>query len=165
MVATPSLPKTKKGLLKVLDIDYPAISFRAGTSFMWSHHDSAITYPIQAEYKPSFIWSLLHELGHALLSHEDFKHDLDLVRLERDAWDKARELSIVYGTEIPDDHIEACIDTYRDWLYARSLCPNCHQCGLQTARTEYGCAFCSKRWTVSESRLCRVSRRTAKNPA
>jgi hypothetical protein len=80
--------------------------------------------------------------------------------MERDAWDKAIQIGKDFGLDIPTEHIEYCLDTYRDWLYARSLCPICHQCGLQSSKTAYTCVFCSTSWSVSKSRLCRVTRRT-----
>lgn len=159
MAVTHSERKAKTDLLGRLLNDHPAITFRSGSSFAWSQHELTITYPGDSIGSPSFAWSILHELGHALLGHETFTHDLSLIRLERDAWDRARELSVDYGVEIPDEHIEACMDSYRDWLYARSLCPHCHQCGIQTERTMYSCVFCNYAWNVSESRLCRTTRR------
>ena len=162
MAVTRSPHKTKTELLALVRTLHPAITFTSGDAFMWSAHDSAVTYPAGATNAVSFAYSLLHEIGHGLLGHDAFANDLELTMLERDAWDKAVEISAQIDIVIPDDHIEACMDTYRDWLYTRSLCPHCHQCGIQMARTEYSCAFCRHSWTVSASRLCRVTRRAIK---
>jgi len=157
MAAMHSLAKSKTGLIAALKTAYPKLKFQKGQSFVWSPTDATVHYTSARD--DTFAYSLLHEVGHALLEHSTFKSDLDLLKLERDAWDTAVELSAAYSVEIPDEHIEHCIDTYRDWLYARSLCPNCKQCGLQTAKTMYQCVFCNHAWIVSESRLCKVTRR------
>lgn len=159
MAATPS-PSKSKTLIAELERAYPRLTFKLGESFVWSPGDLCVNYPKKTE--KTFAFSLLHEVGHALLEHASFKSDLDLLRMERDAWDKAVEISKQHGIKIPHDHIERCVDTYRDWLYARSLCPNCKQCGLQTSKTSYACVFCSEQWKISESRLCKVTRRSIK---
>lgn len=158
MAATHSRNKVKANTLSQLKRDYPQFVFAAGTSHMWSALTKTITYK-RTETGEKGMPSILHELGHALLGHNAFKSDVDLIRLERDAWDKAVEIAQIYDVTISNKHIESCIDTYRDWLYARSLCPECKQCGIQTASTLYQCVFCSHRWQVSPSRLCRVVRR------
>lgn len=162
MVAMHSPSKAKTVLVEQLKKHYPAISFLPGLSFVWSPIELVVTYDLTDNKSDTFVFSLLHEVGHALLEHNNFTSDLSLVKIERDAWNKAVEIAVDYGVEIPDVHIESCIDTYRDWLHARSLCPNCHQCGVQTSKTSYSCVFCRHHWAVSESRLCRVTRRSIK---
>lgn len=165
MVVMRSPNKPKTALVALLQKHYPAISFLAGNAFAWSPADASIMYDLSNKNNGAFAFSLLHEVGHALLGHSVFKNDVVLIKLERDAWDKAVEISGSHGIKIPPEHIEQCLDTYRDWLYARSLCPNCHQCGLQTSKTSYRCVFCPHEWKVSESRLCKVTRRSIKkNP-
>lgn len=161
MAATISPPRTKTALLSQLELLYPAIDFTEGDSFAYSYGDNRVMYPGSRSHFLQFSYSLLHELGHAEALHNNFKNDLELINLERDAWDIAVRIGHKIGIAIDTNHIEKCMDTYRDWLYARSLCPNCHQCGLQSGSREYSCPFCQNRWTVSESRLCKVSRRNA----
>lgn len=158
MAAMHSHNKVKDRVIEELKRDYPQFVFNAGTSHMWSALTNTITYKSTDTGQKS-VPSILHELGHALLGHNTFKSDVELIKLERDAWDKAVEIAPIYDVKISKKHVERCIDTYRDWLYARSLCPECKQCGLQTASTLYQCVFCSHRWQVSPSRLCRVVRR------
>ena len=43
---------------------------------------------------------LLHELGHALLGHRDFKTEVERLKMEVMAWEKAKELAPKYGVEI-----------------------------------------------------------------
>jgi hypothetical protein len=162
MAATRLPNKSKILTFAKIELMYPAIRFLPGEVFSWSPVDHIIHYPKQAPFDSSFIYSLLHEIGHAELLHNNFTNDLSLVKIERDAWEKSKEIAQKLGTTIDDEHIEKCMDTYRDWLYARSLCPNCHQCGIQTSKTAYKCIFCDHAWRVSESRLCKVTRRSIK---
>lgn len=162
MGATHLASKPKILTLKSIMLMYPAITFTPGEVFSWSAGDTTVFYPAKAPFDSSFIYSFLHEIGHGLLMHNNFTNDLGLVSLERDAWEKSKEIAQKVGTSIDEEHIEKCMDTYRDWLYARSLCPNCHQCGLQTSKTAYKCVFCEHTWKVSESRLCKVTRRSIK---
>lgn len=165
MDATSSPARTNSPTLKAIVSMFPAITFTKGEIFSWSHGNNTIYYPADAKFDSSFICSFLHEIGHAELMHNNFTSDLSLVSMERDAWEKADEIAQKVGTTIDAEHIEKCMDTYRDWLYARSLCPYCHQCGLQTSKTAYKCVFCDNEWKVSESRLCKVTRRSIKkNP-
>lgn len=143
---------------------FTSYAFEPSETFAWSPEQNTIFYPREQSLSKQFFYSLLHEIGHAELSHTLFTSDVDLLRIEREAWNKAEQLSSQFGIELSDEHIEKCMDTYRDWLYARSMCPHCHQCGIQSAKTTYYCPFCTHTWKVSESRLCRVVRRsTAKN--
>ena len=158
MAATRSQHKSKSLILQSLKKAYPELVFKAGDVFMWSARENTVYFPARST-KPTFPFSLLHETGHALLGHKEFSSDLGLLKMERDAWDKACEIAHEFDVEVPADFVEECMDTYRDWLYARSLCPHCHQCGIQTEKTTYSCVFCRHHWTVSESRLCRVTRR------
>lgn len=119
----------------------------------WSYSEQAIFYDNDAA-------KLLHELGHALLDHRDFVHDVDLLHIERDAWEKARQLAQKYEMEIDDDTVETALDSYRDWLHARSLCPRCHQTGLQDNQTlNYYCVNCPARWQVNDARACGLKRK------
>jgi hypothetical protein len=140
---------------------YPDINFTEGEVFSYSHGDSTVTYPNNVSNLTEFLYSLLHETGHAELLHNNFSSDIDLVNIERDAWERSIDIGQKIDVVVDSEHIEKCMDTYRDWLYARSLCPHCHQCGIQSARTTYSCPFCHNSWTVSLSRLCKVSRRGA----
>lgn len=162
MDATHSPSNSKSSLLERLKKAYPAYSFKIGNHFAWDAHTTTVSYPISAEHAETFSYSLLHELGHAELMHNNFTSDVELVRMERAAWEKAIEIANTFNETISYEHIETCMDTYRDWLYARSLCPTCKQCGIQTGTTEYSCAFCRAHWKVNASRLCRVTRRTIK---
>jgi len=162
MDATRSQLKTKKLTLDGIVLQHQAIHFAPDTMFRWEPETNTITYPKDTAQNEQFYFSLFHEIGHAKLMHNSFKSDLELLKIERSAWDTACCVANTFDVDIDSDHIESCMDTYRDWLYARSLCPTCKQCGLQTAKTQYSCAFCGAHWKVNASRLCRVTRTTIK---
>lgn len=151
-----------KVLLSKLQRDFPDLSFRDGATFLWSPRHHVVTYKQAATNSVVAQWSLLHEVGHALLSHRHYDSDFELLMLEVDAWAKAEELAEQYGLEIDAGHIQDCLDTYRDWLYQRSTCPTCTHCSLQEDRRTYLCFNCGTSWQVSNSRLCRPYRRTQK---
>jgi hypothetical protein len=149
-----------KDVLARVQSAYPQIRFAEGTDFMWSIKDQTVTYSTNVSDTDKFTSSLCHELSHGILGHADFKHDIELIKLERDAWDHATTIARdLFDLTIPTDHIEDCMNTYRDWLYQRSLCPTCKQCGLQQTKQQYSCIMCNSRWRVNVSRLCRVHKR------
>lgn len=85
---------------------------------------------------------LLHELGHATLGHCNFATDVERLRMERAAWEKAREYCGLYGVEYDENFIESELDSYRDWLHQRSKCPKCGQTRYQLQTGRYVCPFC-----------------------
>jgi hypothetical protein len=153
-------PLTMDEILSNLKKNYPALSFTAGEQFCWSPETGEIFYKTGSRGKKAS-WSLLHETGHALLGHQSYKADFELVRLEVAAWEKARELANSLGITIDDDHIQDCLDTYRDWLYKRSICPSCTTKCLQSADfAHYRCFNCHTTWRVTASRFARAYRST-----
>ncbi len=150
-------------LLQKLKSHHPAIEFVPGSRFSWSPVKNQVVYKVPDDKLDKVsVWSLLHELAHALLGHNNFSSDFELLSLEAQAWSKANELAKKYGHTIDDDHIQDCLDTYRDWLYARSSCPFCSSCSLQTDSKTYACFNCGGSWQVSASRLCRAYRKKQK---
>ncbi|MES2970958.1 MAG: hypothetical protein V4702_01390 [Patescibacteria group bacterium] len=103
-------------------------------------------------------WALVHEVAHALLDHQSYQTDAGLLKLEVEAWEKARDLGTKLDLSIDEEHIQECLNTYRDWLYARSTCPTCMLNSLQIDETTYQCLNCSTRWSVSGARFCRPYR-------
>lgn len=151
-------------LRKTLEAKYPELQFVADKQFYWSPETREIFYRSSAEGAKAE-WSLLHETGHALLDHTSYKADFELLRLEVAAWDKARELAGDLGIEIDENHIQDCLDTYRDWLHKRSICPRCNAtCLQQDDHAHYRCFNCHAVWQVSASRFCRAYRRTKQEP-
>ncbi|HSH55547.1 MAG TPA: hypothetical protein VK983_01825 [Candidatus Limnocylindrales bacterium] len=147
-------------LVEILAKDYPQLTFVAGTSFYWCPETSEVFYDAFKEYQDASAWSLLHETSHALLGHTCYKADLELLKLEVGAWEHAQQMAPKYAIKIDQDYVQDCLDTYRDWLYRRSLCPGCGtQCIQLDASSYYRCFNCHTRWHVSPSRFCRPYRR------
>jgi hypothetical protein len=155
-------------LLARLSAAYPQLHFSPGQQFCWSPETDEIFYKSAAagfEDHQKAKWSLLHEVGHALLSHKTYQADFQLVRLEVAAWEKARQLAIEFGISINEDHIQDCLDTYRDWLYQRSICPSCSsKCLQQGDYTHYRCFNCHAVWRVTPSLFSRSYRKTKNVP-
>ncbi len=128
---------------------------KQGELFGWDHTACAITYHPGA---PDAQLYLLHEFGHALLGHRTYTRDIDLVTMERAAWERAGELATSYDITLSDELIEQALDSYRDWLHARSLCPTCGATGVQVATGTYHCLACHRDWRVNEARRCGLRR-------
>ncbi len=162
MVATisPNRYMDMQALIAELQQQYPGLRFKAGKQFCWSPETGEVFYKTNATSQQA-AWSLLHETGHALLGHTSYRADFELLRMEIDAWQKARELAASFELTIDEDHIEDCLDTYRDWLYKRSICPKCTtKCLQQGDFVHYRCFNCSTTWRVTTSRFCRAYRST-----
>ncbi len=142
-----------------IQADHPQFRFVVSPYASWSPRDNEIRYTLSGIHA---IASMLHELAHALLNHQTYQTDLDLLNKEVTAWEHATKLAERYSVTLDPDHIQDCLDTYRDWVHKRSTCPNCHANGLQTASIpRYSCINCGQQWRVSNSRFCRSYRRTA----
>lgn len=151
-----------KALLERLKTDYPDIIFTAGDTFFWSPRDKTVTYTHISTQPHIASWSLLHEVSHGILGHTGYDSDFQLVQLEAEAWSYALKLGRRYGIEIKPEHIQDCLDTYRDWLHRRSTCPACGIVSTQQDPKTYKCFNCKTSWHVSNSRFCRPYRRTVK---
>ena len=145
-------------LVEKLHSKYPNLKFTSSDSFYWSPESNEIFYDEKAKGKIAE-WSLIHEVGHALLQHKSYDADYMLLKLEIEAWEKAKEISKDLNIDIDKNHIENCLDTYRDWLYKRSICPKCTNKSLQQNDFKhYECFNCHMRWRVTTSRFCRTYR-------
>ncbi len=143
-------------LLTQLKRTHPTLTFEPSDSFRWSPSTQTLYFDESAPDGAAF---LLHELGHALLNHQEYHRDIDLIKIERDAWSYASNtLSVQFNVPINDELIQANLDTYRDWLHTRSTCPKCHTTGLQTAPQSYQCVGCGHEWKVNEARNCQLRR-------
>lgn len=152
MPSTPSL-------LHKLKEDYPQLSFTAGDRFSWSPSKNTVTYD-KSDLKNTNI--LLHELAHGILSHRNYSKDVELLALESAAWEKALEIAPAYDIAISDDTVQDNLDTYRQWLHARSTCTQCGATGYQSGKKEYSCVACSHTWRVNEARICALRRYSTK---
>jgi hypothetical protein len=147
-------------LVEILRSDYPQITFIAGQKASWLPAKKQITYT-NGETGNQALWTMLHELGHGLLEHTTYTSDAQLLKLETAAWQRATELVERYKVSpIDEDHVQECLDTYRDWLHKRSTCPHCGNHGIQASQSLYICINCQNTWKVSSARFCRPYRLT-----
>jgi hypothetical protein len=151
-------------LLPKLTADYPQFSFKKAALFQWSPTEMTVSYDLFHNHGVAL---LLHELSHGLLDHTDYTRDIELLSMEREAWVRAKEVANNYNLLIDEEIIEAHLDTYRDWLHARSTCPACGATGHQVKKQVYHCVACQNDWRVNDARLCglkRYSLKTQKHP-
>lgn len=147
-------------LIEQIKKDHPELKVKPGQAHCWSPEKKQISYG-----DPSgrhFLEGLLHELGHARLKHRNFASDVDLLQKEVEAWQEARRLAERYKVKIDENHIQECLDTYREWLYRRSRCPECESAGVQKSPQNYRCINCNNSWRVGSSRSSRPYRLRAK---
>lgn len=152
--------KTMKNLLlNKLRVLSPSIEFKEAGSFYWSPQTKTVYFDRSSLATSPGQWALLHEFAHAQLHHETYPNDAGLLMLEVSAWQVAEQVSLeLLDNKIDSEHVQDCLNTYRDWLYARSTCPTCALNSLQINETTYQCMNCSTRWSVSPSRFCRPYR-------
>lgn len=150
-------------LLERVQRDYPELKIRVGKKFMYRPPRTIfVEQPVKSEQKngsegraiaenspnwlqndeQNYCLQLLHELGHALLRHTDYKTDVGRLKMERAAWDQAGELCERYGIQYDEEFVEVELDTYRDWLHQRSRCPDCGIVRYQDRKGVYHCPFC-----------------------
>ena len=140
-------------LLNTLLKQYPGLSFVDDNSFFWSPKDKSVHFSADRLAEAQGQWSLIHELAHGLLEHSTYITDYELLSYEVADWQKALEIAPKYNINIDAEHIEECLDSYRDWLYARSTCPTCHLNSLQIRPDSYKCRNCICKWRASPYRL------------
>lgn len=146
--------KNINSVLQELKSLQPDITFVPGNNFVWSSSNKSITY-INND-SPESIWALIHETAHAKLGHTSYNSDQHLLKMEVEAWHEAKALASKLDVQIDSDHIEDCLDTYRDWLHQRSSCPSCNVVTLQNNNRTYKCFNCHKSWSMPESPLCKI---------
>jgi hypothetical protein len=144
-------------LIKKIQRDHPGLVFNTGGAHCWSPEEGRISYT--GEDKAHSIEGLLHEVGHARLNHQTYSSDLELLQKEVEAWQEALCLAGLYSLDFDEEHMQDCLDTYRDWVHKRSTCPTCYGTGLQEDRTHYICLNCGQTWFVTSSRFRRPYRR------
>lgn len=143
-------------LLSKVTQDHPQYTFLPSKEFRWSHTTKTIYYNPSAKYAAEL---LIHELAHAHLHHADFSLDVILINKEAAAWQYARDtLASQYSFSISDTVINHSLDSYRDWLHARSSCPECHNNALQAKNGTYKCIACKCHWRANAATHCELKR-------
>lgn len=148
MALTPSL-------LNQLKTTYPTVTFVESDDFQWSPRLNTVEFDPAHELADSL---LLHEVGHSILNHNDYSKDVTLLSMETDAWEAAKKIAPDVQVPIDDDDVQDHLDTYRDWLHARSTCPRCEANGYQNGVRLYACVACGHSWRVNEARTCALRR-------
>lgn len=149
-----------KTLLEHLQQDFSHITFLKDKTFRWSFHKQTVFYNLSLPYAAQM---LLHETAHGILRHKDYNLDVQLIKKELAAWEYAQEtLAPQYGITLTTEYIEESLDSYRQWLHARSTCPECHIAAFQTKTGTYACVACGCQWRANDARKLRLRRlRTA----
>lgn len=129
------------GLVKKLNEDFPEYRFREGRKFMFRPPRTIILSRTIFDEKVAKM-QLLHELGHALSGHFEYKNDIERVKMEREAWGRAAELAEKYQVEYDPGVAEEELDSYRDWLHMRSTCPDCGSTRYVGEDKQYYCPIC-----------------------
>ncbi len=155
------MPSTTANIASLISY-FPEISFVHGDDFRWMPDENTIEY---SPRDPHAVEHLLHEVAHAKLGHISYDRDIELIALEREAWRYAKiELAPLFHASIDADLIEDDLDTYRDWLHARSTCPQCQATGIQTSMQLYTCIACHAKWRVNAAMRCGLRRYIQKTP-
>ena len=130
--------KMDKVLLDRLRKDFPEIRFRSGVKFLFRPPRTVVLGADEAHSE----LLLLHEVGHALCGHRTFTTDVRRLKMEREAWTKAKSLCAKYGIVYDDEVVEHELDSYREWLDKKSRCPRCGLTRFQTPDGQYHCPRC-----------------------
>jgi len=136
---------------------FPDIEFRSSGIFAWRPHLQAIEYDEEKIATSRGLLLLLHEVGHHMSGHDRTSSDRELLKQEVQAWTKAKLLATKIGLPFDDSVREDCLETYRDWLYQRSLCPTCNHQGLEVEKL-YHCINCNEKWQTPTSLHCQIRR-------
>lgn len=142
---------------------YSQFSYKRAKTARWSPDETTVYFlPIRSSEDYAYN---LHELGHALCGHSGFTQDIDLLGLEREAWDRAAVMAGHYDTAIVPSLIEASLDSYREWMHTRSRCPHCRSAGIQQkVSLDYSCPLCGTRWHTNDARQCELRRFVIQKP-
>lgn len=150
------MPKINSLIAKTAN-DHPQFTFIATQDIdKWSHGNNTIYHNPDQTHADVF---LLHELAHALLGHTEYKRDIELLAMERDAWHYTKSiLGPQYGLTIDDEIIQESLDTYRDWIHNKSACPDCNQTGVEVEKHLYQCLSCGNQWRVNRGVSTHIKR-------
>ena len=135
------IPPIYHDFILKLTSDFPDFTFKTGKKFAFRPPKTIFLGPPQ----PNYALQTLHELAHALCGHKDYTTSVSRLKLEREAWERARSLFKTYRNLSPDswgeDFVEDSLDTYRDWLHQKTLCKTC---GLTCFESDDGTLHCPR---------------------
>lgn len=148
---------TTRSILSAIKSNYPKLNFKVGDRYYWSPSLQTVFYALLSDGSIDNVL-LIHELSHAVLGHANYSKDIELLKMERDAWEKTAELASSYNITLSDEEIETALDSYRDWLHSRSICPECNAIGHEVSDKAYHCIACGSHWRPNEARTCGLKR-------
>lgn len=122
------------------------LHFRKSQKFYWDSKNNLIYYDPSKLEDDAGRQSLLHEIGHALLGHLDYKFDLELLKMEIDAWKIAKLHSKTFNVIITKSCVDDSLNSYLNWIKDRAICPACSSLSLQNKKAQRNCAFCYFMW-------------------
>ena len=117
---------------------FPEYRFIGGRKFMFRPPRTIVIGP--EEEGDELL--LLHEVGHALSGHRDFKMNVQRLKMEMEAWEKALGLAKEFSVEFSEEAVERELDTYRDYVDKKSRCPRCGLARYETPDGQYHCPRC-----------------------
>jgi hypothetical protein len=153
-----NMPKTSLPSITDIKDRFPQFTFVPHDVFHWSPKDNTIYYNQNNLHEPEGIFQLLHEVGHGLAGHTTYDSGIQLIKIESEAWDHAKKIASSYNLKISSKQIEQCLDSYRDWLYLRSCCPNCSTIAIETKANHYRCFNCLQKWKAPANQQTRPYR-------
>ncbi len=127
-------------LIEKLKVEYPELRFKEGQKFAFRPPKTIVIGP--REEASDLL--LLHEVGHAILGHRNFKTDVERLKMEVAAWGKAQELATIYEVKWDEDVAQEELETYRGWLHQKSRCPVCGLTRFETPDGRYHCPRCEE---------------------
>lgn len=144
-----NVPEKAYDFLLELKDTYPDFSWKIGSRFKYKPEKTIFIDENCPAPWPYYALLALHELGHGLSKHKDYKTDVERLRIESEAWQRAkREIEShknwqsEYGVSYNEDFAEAELDSYRDWLHNKSKCKKCGLTRFQTEDGHYHCPNC-----------------------
>ncbi len=143
-------------ILQHIKTNHSNVTYKKSNKSYWDPLSQTIFHNPNKNYAEV---TLLHELGHAINQDKQYKYDTDLLKMELQAWQQANKISKKLAIDIDKNYIEDCMDSYRNWLHARSKCPNCSQNSIQNSELKYVCLNCGCTWQTSRERFCRTYRK------
>ena len=126
--------------LQQIITDFPNLIFKRGSRFTFRPPNIIILGPKTTNYE----LLTLHEIGHALSNHKNYKTYLELLRMETEAWRRAKPLAQKYQVPYNEDLVQSHLNTYRDYLYLKTTCPHCGNYCIQSSTGKLFCPFCQK---------------------
>lgn len=152
--------------VKRLEKDFPGVKFVWGAKRFSYRLMAGVPTVFLGEPQPNFGLLALHELGHALSKHKDYTRDVERIKIESEAWERAKTVLFEYRKkakvlnsddesikeekrqlleilpEWDEDFVQEKMDTYRDWLHTKSRCRKCGLTRYQTEDGKYHCPRC-----------------------